>query len=96
MLFGYEIWQGLYWYFEFLEAYNLGYFEEDIIKKNQIPPPDTGKGILKEPGSVKILFILRCYFDFREYYQLILEDPSKPIVSGGWILFFTGTLKKFS
>ena len=52
---------GSSWCFDSLEAqacrpYNLGYFGEGATKKNQVLPPDTGKGVLKESGPAKTLF----------------------------------------
>ena len=49
---------GSSWCFDSLEAqacrpYNLGYFGEGDTKKNQVLPPDTGKGVLKESGPAK-------------------------------------------
>ena len=34
--------------------------------KNQVLPPDTGKGVLKESGPAKTLFFLSWYFDSLE------------------------------
>ena len=52
---------GSSWCFDSLEAqacrpYNLGYFGEGATKKNQVLPPDIGKGVLKESGPAKTLF----------------------------------------
>ena len=52
---------GLSWCFNSLEAqacrpYNLGYFGEGATKKNQVLPPDTGKGVLKESTPAKTFF----------------------------------------
>ena len=94
VLFRYKIWQGLYWYFEFLEAYNLGYFEEGIIKKIRFHLPTQERVSLKNEVLSKYCYSEVLFF-FRQYYQLILEDRSKQSVSGCWILFFNGTLIKF-
>ena len=62
---------GSSWCFDSLEAqacrpYNLGYFGEGATKKNQVLPPDTGKGVLKESGPAKTLFFSSCCFDSLE------------------------------
>ena len=62
---------GSSWCFDSLEAqacrpYNLGYFGEGATKKNQVLPPDTGKGVLKESGPAKTLFFLSWRFDSLE------------------------------
>ena len=61
---------GSSWCFDSLEAqacrpYNLGYVGE-VPLKNQVLPPDTGKGVLKESGPAKTLFFLSWCFDSLE------------------------------
>ena len=65
---GYEMWAGFELVFEAqaCRPYNLGYFGEGATKKNQVLPPDTGKGVLKESGPAKTLFFSSCCFDSLE------------------------------
>ena len=44
--------------------------------KNQVLPPDTGKGVLKESGPAKTLFLPELVFDF--FRDLGYVDPAKP------------------
>ena len=90
--------QGSSWRFDSLEAqacrpYNLGYFGEGATKKNQVLPPDTGKGVLKESGPAKTQFFSELLFWF--FRGSVRVNPAKPgSFSQFEVFFWEGAIKK--
>ena len=60
--------------------------------KNQVLPPDTGKGVLKESGPAKTLFFLSWYFDSLEAQGVSTLQNLAVFHSLGY--FWEGAIKK--
>ena len=87
---------GSIWRFDSLEAQACRPTTWDILGrvslKNQVLPPDTGKGVLKESGPAKTLFFLSWCFDSLEAQGVSTLQNLAVFHSLGY--FLGGTIKK--